>query len=161
MHAAQHGYTSHIHASSGHLDKHACSSALLHEPHTCKQCADRQACLQLGIATRATCIHAVGRWTSIHAAQHCYTSHIYASSGQIYNHACSSAMLHEPHKGDGQKSVDGAPYVGYHIFIRGPGGPLCTWCPTWYPALHLGPHRTVWCPAPGLGAQQYSMTPFK
>ena len=55
-------------------------------------------------------------------------------------------------------SVDGAPYVGYHIFIRGPGGPLCTWCPTWYPALQLGPHRTIWCTAPGLGAQQYIMT---
>ena len=60
----------------------------------------------------------------------------------------------------GQKSVDGARCMGSHIIRWGPGGPLCTWCPTWYPAFHLGPYRIVWCPAPGLGAQQYNMTPI-
>ena len=96
-HADQHCYTSYIHASTGQIDKHACSSALLHEPQACKQWADRQACMQISIATRATYMQVLGRLPSMHADQHCYTSHIHASSGQIDKHACSSALLHEPH----------------------------------------------------------------
>ena len=78
MHAAQHCYTSHIHASSGQIDKHACSSALPHEPRAYKQWADGQAYMQLSIATRATYMQVAGRYTIMHAAQQCYTSHIRA-----------------------------------------------------------------------------------
>ncbi len=120
MHAAQHCYTSHIHASSGQMDKHACSSVFLREPHTCNKWEDGQACMQPSIATRATYMQEVGRWTSMQPAQHCYTSHIRAISGQMDKHACRSAVIHEPHIGGGQKSVDGAPCRGYHMFLWGP-----------------------------------------